>query len=86
MSLLTEQEIREAYEKHSNEFLFEDTINFARAIEAKVIEKIKAQGPEVFIGQGLIPIVPEDLMKLEKYEPGMATLYDTPLYSISEGD
>ena len=45
MSLLTEQEIREAYEKHSNEFLFEDTINFARAIEANVIEKIKAQGP-----------------------------------------
>ena len=35
MSLLTEQEIREAHEKHSNEFLFEDTINFARAIEAK---------------------------------------------------
>ena len=45
--LLTEQEIREAHEKHSNEFLFEDTINFARAIEAKVIEKIKAQG---FVG------------------------------------
>ena len=42
--LLTEQEIREAHEKHSNEFLFEDTINFARAIESAVIEKIKAQG------------------------------------------
>ena len=47
MSLLTEQEIREAHEKHSNEFLFEDTINFARAIESAVIEKIKAQG---FVG------------------------------------
>jgi hypothetical protein len=47
MSLLTEQEIREAHEKHSNEFLFEDTINFARAVEAKVIEKIKAQGPDM---------------------------------------
>ena len=45
MSLLTEQEIREVHEKHSNEFLFEDTINFARAIEAAVIAKIKAQGP-----------------------------------------
>ena len=47
--MLTEQEIREAHEKHSSEFLFEDTINFARAIEAKVIEKIKAQGATAYL-------------------------------------
>ena len=59
MSLLTEQEIREAHEKHSNEFLFEGTINFARAIEAKeinelpdlatpVLNRIKAETLEAF--------------------------------------
>ena len=39
------------------------------------------QEPVAFIGQGLLPIVPEDLQKLRKHEPGTATLYDTPLYA-----
>ena len=39
------------------------------------------QEPVAFIGQGLKPIVPEDLEKLRKHEPGTATLYDTSLYA-----
>ena len=72
--LLTEQEIREAYEKHSNEFLFEDTINFARAIEAKVIEKIKAQG-------GVVRrITTQDSMT------GEITMNEEILYRLPEGE
>ena len=43
MSLLTEQEIEDLYYTE----LDNRTLSFARAIEAKVIEKIKAQG---FVG------------------------------------
>ena len=74
MTILTEQEIREAHEKHSNEFLFEDTINFARAIEAKVIEKIKTQG-------GVVRrITTQDSMT------GEITMNEEILYRLPEGD
>ena len=89
MSLLTEQEIREAHEKHSNEFLFEDTINFARAIEAKVIAKIKAQGPVAWIhNQRTDSDVVTDAVKSVwgKVAVGSLALYSVPLYKLPEGD
>ena len=87
--LLTEQEIREAHEKHSNEFLFEDTINFARAIEAKVIEKIKAQGPVAWLHcERKDADVVTDAVKhvWGKVVIGSLALYDIPLYRLPEGD
>ena len=89
MSLLTEQEIREVHEKHSNEFLFEDTINFARAIEAKVIEKIKAQGPVAWLHcERKDADVVTDAVKhvWGKVAVGSLALYDIPLYRLPEGD
>jgi len=40
--------------------------------------------PVAWIGQGLEPLVPEDLDKLRLQEPGLSTLYDTPLYRAWE--
>lgn len=78
--LLTEQEIREAHEKHSNEFLFEDTINFARAIEAKVIEKIKAQGPAAWAAMS-----EEGIVEALGFNQSRSR-FTTPLYRLPEGD
>ena len=47
MSLLTEQEIFECLPDNG------DSLAFARATEAKVIEKIKAQGAICLLGQVL---------------------------------
>ena len=87
--LLTEQEIREAHEKHSNEFLFEDTINFARAIESAVIKKIKAQGPEAWLHRDRS----ESDVVTTKFKhvwgeavAGSLALYDIPLYRLPEGE
>ena len=89
MSLLTEQEIREAHEKHSNEFLFEDTINFARDIEAKVIEKIKEQGPVAWLHceRKNADVVTNAVKHVwGKVAVGSLALYDIPLYRLPEGD
>ena len=89
MSLLTEQEIQEVHEKHSNEFLFEDTINFARSIEAKVIEKIKAQEPVAWLhSQRTDSDVVTDAVKsvLGKVAVGSLAQYTIPLYKLPEGD
>lgn len=87
--LLTEQEIREAHEKHSNEFLFEDTINFARAIEAKVIAKIKAQGPEAWLhrDRSESDVVTTKVKHVwGKAAVGSLASYSVPLYKLPEGD
>ena len=89
MSLLTEQEIREAHEKHSNEFLFEDTINFARAIESKVIEKIKAQGEVAWLHRqrtdsDVITTAVKHVWG--NVAVGSLAAYDIPLYRLPEGD
>ena len=87
MTILTEQEIREAHEKHSNEFLFEDTINFARAIESAVIEKIKAQGAVAWLHRDR----PESVVVTTKFKHvwgeavvGSLAMYDIPLYHLPE--
>ncbi len=89
MSLLTEQEIREAHEKHSNEFLFEDTINFARAVEAKVIAKIKAQGPAAWLHRQRTDsdVVTTAVKHVwGNVAVGSLAAYDIPLYRLPEGD
>lgn len=89
MSLLTEQEIREAHEKHSNEFLFEDTINFARAIESAVIAKIKAQGEVAWLHRqrtdsDVITTAVKHVWG--NVAVGSLAAYDIPLYRLPEGD
>ena len=89
MSILTEQEILEAHEKHSNEFLFEDTINFARAIEVAVIAKIKAQGSVAWLHeQRTDSDVVTDAVKFVwgKVAVGRLAAYFILLYKLPEGD
>ena len=45
MSLLTEQEMKNLYYSRTYKYTIEEEMNFIRAVEAKVIEKIKAQRP-----------------------------------------
>lgn len=40
--------------------------------------------PVVWIGQNMTPLLPYELNKLRKHEPGLTTLYDTPLYRAWE--
>lgn len=87
--MLTEQEIREAHEKHSSEFLFEDTINFARAIEAAVIEKIKSQGEVAWLHRqrtdsDVITTAVKHVWG--NVAVGSLATYDIPLYRLPEGD
>ena len=89
MTILTEQEIREAHEKHSNEFLFEDTINFARAIESAVIAKIKAQGEVAWLHRqrtdsDVITTAVKHVWG--NVAVGSLAAYDIPLYRLPEGD
>ena len=89
MGLLTEQEIREAHEKHSNEFLFEDTINFARAIESAVIAKIKAQAEVAWLHRqrtdsDVITTAVKHVWG--NVAVGSLAAYDIPLYRLPEGD
>ena len=77
MSLLTEQEIFECLPDNG------DSLAFARSIEAKVIEKIKAQGPAATITRNGFPhhvsyIYGDTELKL--YGPS------EPLYRLPEGD
>ena len=44
MSLLTDQEMKNLYYSRTYKYTIEEEMNFIRAVEAKVIEKIKAQG------------------------------------------
>ena len=87
--LLTEQEIREAHEKHSNEFLFEDTFNFARAIEFAVLEKIKAQGEVAWLHRQRTDsdVVTTAVKHVwGNVAVGSLAAYDIPLYRLPEGD
>ena len=76
MSLLTEQEIFECLPDNG------DSLAFARAIEAKVIEKIKAQGPVVWMAPSGSTVLNEDVA----YTPNWTDYYTAPLYKLPEGD
>ena len=86
MSLLTEQEIEDLY---FDGFSMSELYGFARAIESKVVEKIKAQGPEAWLHRDR----PESDVVTTKFKHvwgeavvGSLTLYDIPLYRLPEGD
>ena len=78
MSLLTEQEIDEI---QNREFSLNDWLWFyTRAIEAKVIEKIKAQGPVAWAAtseEGIVEALGFNQSK---------SRFTVPLYKLPEGD
>ena len=85
MSLLTEQEIEDLYYTE----LDRRELSFARAIETKVIEKIKAQGPVAWLHcERQDSDVVTDAVKHVWGEAvvGSLALYDIPLYHLPEGD
>ena len=85
MSLLTEQEIEDLYYTE----LDRRELSFARAIETKVIEKIKAQGPVAWLHcERQDADVVTDAVKHVWGEAvvGSLALYDIPLYRLPEGD
>ena len=64
-------------------------LSFARAIETKVIEKIKAQGPVAWLHcERQDADVVTDAVKhvWGKAVVGSLALYDIPLYHLPEGD
>ena len=85
MSLLTEQEIEGLY--HTE--LDRRELSFARAVEAKVIEKIKVQGVTAWLHhERQESDVVTDAVKhvWGKVAIGSLALYDIPLYRLPEGD
>ena len=85
MSLLTEQEIEDLYYTE----LDRRELSFARAIETKVIERIKAQGPEAWLHRDRS----ESDVVTTKFKHvwgeavvGSLALYDIPLYRLPEGE
>ena len=85
MTLLTEQEIEDLYYTE----LDRRELSFARAIEAKVIAKIKAQGLVAWLHcERKNADVVTDAVKhvWGKVAVGSLALYDIPLYRLPEGD
>ena len=83
--LLTEQEIEDLYYTE----LDRRELSFARAIETKVIEKIKAQGAAAWLHcERQDADVVTDAVKhvWGKAVVGSLALYDIPLYRLPEGD
>lgn len=85
MSLLTEQEI----DVEANKTLIQLQgltrhmwRSYGRAIEAKVIEKIKAQGPVVWMAPSGSTVLNGDV----EYTPNWTDYYTVPLYRLPEGD
>ena len=82
--LLTEQEIEDLY--HTE--LDRRELSFARAVEAKVIEKIKAPGPSAYlcthIQSGEMVATADDSQDIfDKHE--RALWFIEPLYRLHEG-
>lgn len=85
MSILTEQEIDDLYYTE----LDRRELSFARAIEAKVIAKIKAQGPVAWLHEQRIDSdVVTDAVKFVwgKVAVGRLAAYFILLYKLPEGD
>lgn len=85
MSLLTEQEIEDIAEDFSLPYSKEA---FARAIETKVIEKIKGQGAAAWLhcGRKDADVVTDAVKHVwGKVVIGSLALYDIPLYKLPEG-
>ena len=86
MRLLTEQEIteiaREAVRGSATRRDGSTSQRIARAIESAVIEKIKAQGPVVWMADSGTTVTNEDV----EYTPNWTDYYTVPLYRLPEGD
>ena len=85
MSLLTEQEIEDLY--HTE--LDRRELSFARAIETKVIAKIKAQGAVAWLhrDRSESDVVTTKVKHVwGKAAVGSLALYDIPLYRLPEGE
>jgi hypothetical protein len=76
MSLLTEQEIENLYYTE----LDRRELSFAKAIEAKVIEKIKAQGPAAWAAMS-----EEGIVEALGFNQSRSR-FTTPIYRLPEGD
>ena len=76
MTLLTEQEIENLYYTE----LDRRELPFARAIEAKVIEKIKAQGPAAWAAMS-----EEGIVEALGFNQSRSR-FTTPLYRLPKGE
>ena len=81
MSLLTEQEIRSIM-RSVKEIGENSDRALILATESTVIEKIKAQGPEVWMAESGSTVLNEDV----EYTPNWTDYYTVPLYRLPEGD
>ena len=85
MIILSDKEIEDLYYTE----LDRRELSFARAIETKVIERIKAQGPEAWLHRDRSESdVVTTKFKHVRGEAvvGSLALYDIPLYRLPEGD
>ena len=84
MSLLTEQEITQVVRDAANGSAIRrdgsTSYRIARAIEAKVIEKIKAQGPAAWAAMS-----EEGIVEALGFNQSRSR-FTTPLYRLPEGD
>ena len=84
--LLTEQEIYQMYSEPCSDA---EMVEFARAIEVKVIEKIKAQGPVAWLHEqrtdsDVITTAVKHVWG--NVAVGSLAAYDIPLYRLPEGE
>ena len=77
MSILTEQEI---YEMTDEGIFLGNVKEITRAIEAKVIEKIKAQGPAAWAAMS-----EEGIVEALGFNQSRSR-FTTPIYRLPEGD
>ena len=82
MSLLTEHDMAEIVKQYSGG-QSGVALWFARAIEATVIEKIKAQGVAAWASDDGSTVIPANEVG---YTPNWTDYYRTPLYRLPEGD
>ena len=88
MSLLTEQELLDAFDSIPEEE-YDGYISYGRAIEAKVIEKIKAQGEVAWLHRQRTDsdVVTTAVKHVwGNVAVGSLAAYDIPLYRLPEGD
>ena len=79
MRLLTEQELLDVFDSIPDEE-YDGFLSYGRAIYAKVIEKIKAQGPAAWAAMS-----EEGIVEALGFNQSRSR-FTTPLYRLPEGD
>ena len=79
MRLLTEQELLDVFDSIPDEE-YDGFLSYGRAIEAKVIEKIKAQGPAAWAAMS-----EEGIVEALGFNQSRSR-FTTPIYRLPEGD